>query len=79
MTELAERIKGVIDENSKAGGWLIFATHDLSDLPTRWGCVPQLFEDIVEYSVNSGARILPVFRAYESIVAESAGEIIQEK
>ena len=67
-------IKRVIDENSKARGWLIFATHDISDIPTQWGCLPRMFEDIVEYSVNSGARILPVFRAYESIVADSAGE-----
>jgi peptidoglycan/xylan/chitin deacetylase (PgdA/CDA1 family) len=63
--ENPDAIKRVVDENCRVRGWLIFATHDISDSPTRWGCTPELLEDVVRYSVNSGARILPVFRAYE--------------
>jgi peptidoglycan/xylan/chitin deacetylase (PgdA/CDA1 family) len=60
-----EAIKRVIDENSKAGGWLIFATHDVCENPTQWGCTPALFEHIVQYAIESGAQILPVAQAYE--------------
>ena len=64
-------IKHLIDEASEAGGWLIFVTHDVCNDPTRWGCTPDFFEDIVKYSVNSGARILPVYQAYEFLRAGS--------
>jgi peptidoglycan/xylan/chitin deacetylase (PgdA/CDA1 family) len=63
--ENPDGIRRVVDQNCRAKGWLIFATHDISDSPTRWGCTPELFEDVVRYAVNSGAQILPVFRAYE--------------
>jgi len=64
-----EEIKQLIDQNCRAGGWLIFATHDICKAPTPWGCTPDLFEEIVQYSLNSGARILPVFQAYEALRA----------
>ena len=60
-------IKHLIDQNCQAGGWLIFATHDICKEPSPWGCTPDVFKDIVQYSVNSGARILPVFQAYEAL------------
>jgi Polysaccharide deacetylase len=62
-----EAIKDVIEQNCEAKGWLIFATHDISEHPTRWGCTPDFFEDVVQRSVHSGARILPVFQAYEAL------------
>ena len=60
-------IKRLIDENQRARGWLIFATHDVDNTPTSWGCKPGLFEEIVRYAVNSGARILPVVRVWEEL------------
>ena len=60
-------IKRLIDQNRRDCGWLIFATHDVSDDPTPWGCTPRFFEDIVRYAVNSGARVLPVYQAYETL------------
>jgi len=65
-----ELVKRVIDENRKACGWLIFATHDISNDPTPYGCTPSFFEEIVRYSVESGARILPVARALDSIASD---------
>ncbi|HEX3740990.1 MAG TPA: polysaccharide deacetylase family protein [Terriglobales bacterium] len=62
-----DKIKRMIDANREANGWLIFATHDVCEQPTRFGCVPKLFEDIVKYSIESGAQILPVFKAYEIV------------
>jgi peptidoglycan/xylan/chitin deacetylase (PgdA/CDA1 family) len=60
-----EVVKHLIDENRQARGWLILATHDVCDSPTRFGCTPDFFEDIVRSAVASGARILPVADALE--------------
>jgi peptidoglycan/xylan/chitin deacetylase (PgdA/CDA1 family) len=60
-------IERMIDRNVKAGGWLIFATHDVSKNPTRFGCPIALFERIVRYVVASGATIQPVHRALAAI------------
>jgi peptidoglycan/xylan/chitin deacetylase (PgdA/CDA1 family) len=64
-------IKETIDQNCQARGWLILATHDVSESPTPYGCKPSSFEDIVNYSVNSGARILPAAKALEAIRADA--------
>ena len=66
-----EIVRNLIDQNRQARGWLIFATHDICKDPTRWGCTPGFFEEIVRYAVNSGARILPVFQAYEALRTKS--------
>jgi len=62
-------IKDLIDRNRQACGWLIFATHDISDNPTRFGCTPEFFEQVVHYAVGSGARILPVVQALQALGA----------
>jgi len=64
-----EAVKEMIDSNSRAQGWLIFATHDISDDPTPFGCPPEFFEEVVRYAVASGARILPVAAAFEALRA----------
>lgn len=61
----AENVKDLIDQNRRVRGWLIFATHDISDSPTPYGCTPHFFEDIVQYTIKTGARILPIARALE--------------
>ncbi len=60
-------VKDIIDRNRQAGGWLIFATHDISENPSRYGCTPSFFEEIVTYSLDSGAEILPVAKVLEKI------------
>jgi peptidoglycan/xylan/chitin deacetylase (PgdA/CDA1 family) len=62
-----EAVKRLIDENRVAGGWLIFATHDVCDAPTAYGCTPDFFTDIVEYAVTSGTRIVPVAQALDAL------------
>lgn len=62
-----EAVKRLIDGNRAARGWLIFATHDVCDTPTPYGCTPGFFEAIVEYAVESGARIVPVAQALDSL------------
>ena len=63
-------VKKVIDDNRQACGWLIFSTHDVSEAPTTFGCSPSFLEAVVRWSVDSGARILPVAEALEAASAE---------
>jgi glycosyltransferase involved in cell wall biosynthesis/peptidoglycan/xylan/chitin deacetylase (PgdA/CDA1 family) len=60
-----QAIKDLIDQNRKVHGWLIFATHDISDDPTPYGCTPEFFEQVVQYAASSGAHIMPVVKALE--------------
>lgn len=53
----------MIDATVAARGWLIFATHDVTENPTRYGCVPAQFERLVQHAAGSGAKILPVAAA----------------
>ncbi len=68
-------VKEVIDRNCQARGWLIFATHDVSEDPTPYGCTPSFFADIVQHSMTSGALILPVVEVLESLISSSKGII----
>lgn len=53
----------IVDRNTIEGGWLIFATHDVSAQPTRFGSTPEFFEKVVKRAVDSGAKILPISQA----------------
>jgi peptidoglycan/xylan/chitin deacetylase (PgdA/CDA1 family) len=65
----AEIVETLINQNKGALGWLILVTHDVCKDPTPFGCTPDYFEYVVKYSVNSGARILPVVRTWEALCA----------
>jgi len=70
-------IKSLIEQNRAACGWLIFATHDVCHAPTPYGCTPDFFEDIVECSVRSGARIVPVAEALDSLLPAASFPLLQ--
>jgi len=65
-------VKRLIDQNRGAGGWLILATHDVSESPTPYGCTPEFFERVVQYAVQSGSRVVPVLEAYKSLQISTA-------
>jgi len=67
--ERPEEILEIIRENRDAHGWLIFATHDVSNNPTKYGCPPALFEQVVDATLASGARILTVAQACDLLLA----------
>jgi len=67
--ETPEALPDLVEENRKARGWLIFATHDVCKDPSPFGCTPEFFESIVRCAVQSGARILPVVQALEVLGA----------
>ena len=64
-------VERVIEQTRRARGWMVFATHDICDKPTPWGCTPEFFEEVVETAVRSGARVLPVVQALEALDASS--------
>jgi peptidoglycan/xylan/chitin deacetylase (PgdA/CDA1 family) len=64
-----EAVKSLIDQNALARGWLIFATHDVCADPSPFGCTPDFFERVVQWSLESGAQILPVVKALEVVQA----------
>jgi peptidoglycan/xylan/chitin deacetylase (PgdA/CDA1 family) len=67
-----DQIERIIDANARANGWLIFATHDVCDSPTRFGCTPRLFGRVVECAAESGAAILPVHQALRRALSTPA-------
>lgn len=67
--ENPKAVKRLIDQNAEARGWLIFATHDICERPSRFGCTPDFFERVVKWSLESGARVLPVVEALGELKA----------
>lgn len=63
-------VRDIIDLNCRSHGWLILATHDISDSPTPFGCTPSFFEQVVQYAAQSGARVLPVVQALEILTGQ---------
>jgi hypothetical protein len=64
-------IKRVITDNKAAGGWLIFATHEICDNPSRFGCLPGFFRQVVQLVLDSGADVLPVAKALQVLRGRS--------
>jgi len=62
-----DTVRHLIDRNSECRGWLIFATHDVDDNPSRYGCTKEFFQEVVAYAASTGALLLPVGRAYDQI------------
>lgn len=62
-----ESVRRLIDRNSESRGWLIFATHDVTENPSPYGCTKEYIEKVVEYAVSSGTTLLPVGKACEQI------------
>jgi hypothetical protein len=60
-------VSAIINENRKSNGWLIFATHDISSNPTRYGITPSLFSLTIQQAIDSGAQILPIGAALKFI------------
>jgi peptidoglycan/xylan/chitin deacetylase (PgdA/CDA1 family) len=62
-----ECVREIIARNAADRGWLVFATHDVDEHHTRFGCTPSFFHQVLCWAAESGARILPVARALEEV------------
>ena len=61
----------MINRNRMEGGWLIFATHDVSIQPTQYGCTPEFLKEVLKRSIDSGATILPVAKALPIVCGQT--------
>jgi hypothetical protein len=59
----ADGIKRILRQTVQENGWLILATHDVCENPTRFGCTMELFSRVVKEAVAFGADVLPVSKA----------------
>ena len=55
-----ERVKSLLVDSERPGGWLIFYTHDVRRHPSPFGCTPALLEKTIEMTMENGFRISPV-------------------
>jgi hypothetical protein len=67
-----DAVATLIEQNRRARGWLVLATHDVDDHPTPYGCTPAFFEAVVRRVVESGATVLPVAAACEALSGQHA-------
>jgi hypothetical protein len=74
-----DSVKRMIDRNSDACGWLIFATHDVCESPSLWGCTPGFLEAVVRYASRSSSAVLPVDEAWDIVRGQAASEITTEQ
>jgi hypothetical protein len=66
----------MIELNTAARGWLIFATHDVAVDPSRYGCEPVFFAEVVRLAVASGSRVVPMMQACEELqIAAVSGHL----
>ena len=72
-------VKAIIDQNCRDGGWLILATHDVTDNPGRFGCTRRLFKEVVHHAAASGATILPVAAALKKLNSQRAEQAVNNQ
>lgn len=52
-------VERLILRNKRERGWLIFATHDVTSSPTRFGVTGDFFSRVLECVAASGTRVIP--------------------
>lgn len=61
----------LIERCREERGWLIFATHDVAVEPTKFGCTPEFFENVVSRAKSSGVVVLPVAQALSAVCGQA--------
>ena len=56
----AAELRELVLENGRQKTWLIFYSHDIREVPSPFGCTPELLEFVVSCARDSGARIMTV-------------------
>jgi peptidoglycan/xylan/chitin deacetylase (PgdA/CDA1 family) len=60
-------VSALIEANSRARGWLVLSTHDISERPSRFGCTPTFFEKVVRRATKSGSKIVTLCEGVKAI------------
>lgn len=53
-----DQMAGAIRRAASERKWLVFATHDVADQPSHWGCTPSEFQFVVDAVKGAGFEIL---------------------
>jgi peptidoglycan/xylan/chitin deacetylase (PgdA/CDA1 family) len=62
-SRLHPHVVELVEQVAVKSGWLIFYTHDVADMPSRYGCTPAVFEELVELVARAGIAVLPIREA----------------
>lgn len=62
-----DRVMVAMKENEIQRGWLVLYTHDVTPAPSKYGCTPNIFREVLRCAIASGAEILPIQEAAERI------------
>lgn len=65
-------VAAVIEANARARGWLVFATHDVSDKPSRYGCSRDFLRSVVDLACRSGAFVGTVGQVCDEVGVQPA-------
>lgn len=66
----ADAVLKRIEDLQTNPGWLTIFTHDIQDMPTRWGCTQSEFLSLLEAVEKSGARVMTVRNALNTLEAD---------
>ena len=66
-----------IDDLVATPGWLIFFTHDVSDHPTMFGCMPATLERVIGDARARGCAVLTVDAALDEVGPTAGNEAEQ--
>lgn len=62
-----DAVRALIDANARARGWLVFATHDVAERPSRYGCSIERFREVVDLARRSGAFVGSVAQVSDEV------------
>lgn len=52
-----KKVRALVRACKRSGAWLIFYTHDITDRPSRWGCTPSEFQEVLSEVLDAGVPI----------------------
>jgi len=73
-----ERNLEQIEEAVRRRGWLHFFTHDVSEIPSLYGCTPEHLDVVVQAAVAAGCDVVTVGEAYRRL-SSTAREAMSEQ
>jgi peptidoglycan/xylan/chitin deacetylase (PgdA/CDA1 family) len=68
------RIIELIGETVRRNGWLLFASHDVDNAPSRYGVQPGLIEFALRRARAAGCQVVPVAQALRILNGAAHGE-----
>jgi len=69
-----QTISKLIAETVRRNGWLLFASHDVADEPSKYGVQPELLTFALRSAREAGCDLVTVSRALQLIAGETDGK-----